>query len=76
MKIMFNGMECNYYLYNLCSIIEEMENQFKDEFFDTVIVFGGGTGIIGAIQFVTGYIFVCCLNYAAEGQVSLSCNNN
>ena len=36
---------------------------------DEISRFGAGVSIIGAINFLMGYIFVTCLNHAAEGQV-------
>ncbi|KAA0184411.1 ABC transporter, subfamily ABCB/MDR [Hyalella azteca] len=58
--------------YELNMTVEEANTTFQamysDDFFSDVIRFGAGNAIIGGVQLVTGYIFVTCLNYAAEGQ--------
>ena len=40
----------------------------EKSFFDQITDFGLGTSIIGLINFVMAYIFVTCLNHAAECQ--------
>nr|WEU75111.1 ABCB1-mScarlet-I fusion protein [Vector pPB-pCoBlast-actin5c-abcb1(67-1411)-mScI] len=46
-----------------------LQDHMPGDFFTQVMRFGAGTAIIGGIQLLTGYVFVTCLNYAAEGQV-------
>ena len=46
-----------------------MNNESETDFFDSITRFGMGTGIIGFVVFAMSYIFVTCLNHAAENQV-------
>ena len=47
-----------------------MNNESDTDFFDSITRFGMGTGIIGFVVFAMSYIFVTCLNHAAENQVT------
>ena len=46
-----------------------MNEESDTDFFDSITRFGMGTGIIGFVVFAMSYIFVTCLNHAAENQV-------
>ena len=46
-----------------------MNEESDIDFFDQITRFGMGTAIIGFTVFVMSYIFVTCLNHAAENQV-------
>ena len=48
-----------------------MNEESDIDFFDQITRFGMGTAIIGFTVFVMSYIFVTCLNHAAENQVKL-----
>ena len=41
----------------------------KDAFFAEISRFGTGAAIIGLVNLISSYLFVTCLNYAAESQV-------
>ena len=47
-----------------------MSEESEVDFFDQITRFGMGTAIIGFTVFVMSYIFVTCLNHAAENQVN------
>ena len=47
-----------------------MNEESENDFFDSITRFGMGTAIIGFTVFVMSYIFVTCLNHAAENQVN------
>ena len=54
--------------YVLSSITGKMEDS-ESNFLDSIAYFSMGTAIIGFTVFVMSYIFVTCLNHAAENQV-------
>ena len=55
--------------YVLSNITGQINVEASSSFFDSITRFGMGTAIIGFIVFVMSYIFVTCLNHAAENQV-------
>ncbi|KAF2354674.1 ABC transporter type 1 transmembrane domain [Trinorchestia longiramus] len=69
----YSATDINVIAEQLNMTVEEVnatyQSMYEDNFFSEVIRFGAGTGLIGLVQLITGYIFVTCLNYAAEGQV-------
>ena len=56
----------------LSNITGQINVEASSSFFDSITRFGMGTAIIGFIVFVMSYIFVTCLNHAAENQVMKS----
>ena len=63
-RLVLNNTGCPLEASNLESILPTAFN-----FLDEIWVFGVGTAIIGSINFIMSYVFVTCLNHAAESQV-------
>ena len=64
-RFLSDEQNCQYILSNVTG----MNNESETDFFDSITRFGMGTGIIGFVVFAMSYIFVTCLNHAAENQV-------
>ena len=41
----------------------------KKDYYTEIRKFGGGCALIGLVMWILSYLFVTCLNYAAESQV-------
>ena len=65
-RFLSDELNCHYILSNVTG----MNNESDTDFFDSITRFGMGTGIIGFVVFAMSYIFVTCLNHAAENQVT------
>ena len=55
-----------------CPLSSNDTRQYTNDnfnFLDEITRFGMGTAIIGFINFIMSYVFVTCLNHAAEAQV-------
>ena len=65
-RFLSDEQNCQYILSNVTG----MNNESSTDFFDSITRFGMGTGIIGFVVFAMSYIFVTCLNHAAENQVT------
>ena len=67
-RFLSDEQNCQYILSNVTG----MNNESNTDFFDSITRFGMGTGIIGFVVFAMSYIFVTCLNHAAENQVTFN----
>ena len=54
----------------LSNCTEVVENLLpKKDYYTEITKFGGGCALIGLAMWILSYLFVTCLNYAAESQV-------
>ena len=65
-RLLLNKTDCDLLVENVSHFANTNPNE---SFFDQITKFGLGTVTIGAINLVMAYIFVTCLNHAAECQV-------